>query len=955
MPRTYVALDLELTGLDRQRDEIIEIALVRFRGSEVLDTFSSLVHTKRPVSPRIEQLIGLTSKDVADAPRLEQLRGEILRFISNYPLVAHSIENDLFFLQKQGLNLQNVALDTFELASILIPEANTYSLTSLAEMMGIPLSDAHRALPDALATHELFVQMVSRFDDWDLSLLRELLSMAQSVGWSLWPLLQDVVQDRQAQSGTSILSAQAARRAARGDEFAGLPRPKEDTGPLPQGLDDIVPIDAAPLVAALSPGGALAQIFPGYEYRPQQIEMLQAVVDALNTPEHLLVEAGTGTGKSLAYLLPAIQFAVQNQRRVVVSSNTINLQDQLFSKDIPDVRRILDQPFRAALLKGRGNYLCLRRLSSFRRSRQLTVDGVRVYAKVMAWLPKTTTGDQSELLLINSENAIWRELQATSETCIGDRCPYYSGGRCFFHRARREAERAHLIVVNHALLLSDLVLENRILPEHDYVIIDEAHHLEEQATNQFGLELGRQDIAAFLGTLSQPGTTDPSGLLGRIPGLFDAYQVSEPVRQTIADQIERLLNQIGTAMTNLDVLFRALTLFLEDYRDTGTRSQTTYDRTIRITPGLRIQPGWSDIEIASDNLATPLKQIVQGLDQMASWMNRLPDQEDQLKTDILIEVKAQMQRGTEISHGIDQILVDPDDDFVYWVSVSQYNQEVALHSAPIHVGDMLNERLFSDKDSVILTSATLRTDRDFAYIENRLGIDHPARVAVDSPFDFQSAVLLYVPKDIPEPNEPYYQKNVEQAIVNLVQATEGRALVLFTSNSQLNATYRATRALLEKEGIIVFGQGIDGSRRQVLENFRTTPRSVLMGTRSFWEGIDVVGESLSCLIIARLPFAVPDDPILTARSETFEDPFNQYYLPETILRFRQGFGRLIRSKEDFGVVAVLDKRLITKAYGKTLLRSLPPCTARMGPVETLPVLAQRWLDPERFSTDRAKQ
>jgi len=290
---------------------------------------------------------------------------------------------------------------------------------------------------------------------------------------------------------------------------------------------------------------------------------------------------------------------------------------------------------------------------------------------------------------------------------------------------------------------------------------------------------------------------------------------------------------------------------------------------------------------------------------------------------------------------------------VYWVSVSQRSHEVTLHSAPIHVGPLLDERLFSQKASVILTSATLRTDQGFAYIEDRLGVEEPAHLALDSPFDFRSAVLLYVPKDIPEPNEPFYQKTVEQAIVDLVQATEGRALVLFTSNSQLNTTYRATRSALEKEGIILLGQGIDGSRRQLLESFRSMPRSVLMGTRSFWEGIDVVGQSLSCLIIARLPFAVPDDPILMARSETFEDPFDQYYLPETILRFRQGFGRLIRSREDYGVVAVLDKRLITKAYGKTILRSLPPCTARMGPLETLPTLAKRWLDPHRFHAEQS--
>jgi DNA polymerase-3 subunit epsilon/ATP-dependent DNA helicase DinG len=243
----------------------------------------------------------------------------------------------------------------------------------------------------------------------------------------------------------------------------------------------------------------------------------------------------------------------------------------------------------------------------------------------------------------------------------------------------------------------------------------------------------------------------------------------------------------------------------------------------------------------------------------------------------------------------------------------------------------------------------LRTEGSFSYIESRLNMEDPMELALDSPFDLKSAVLLYVPKDMPEPNQPFYQKQVEQTLVDLCKATEGRTLVLFTSNSQLHATYRAIQPALEEDGIVVFGQGLDGSRMQVIDNFRSTAKSVLLGTRSFWEGIDIVGQALSCLVITRLPFAVPTDPVFAARAETFDDAFNQYYLPDAILRFRQGFGRLVRSKEDYGIIVLLDNRLLTRAYGKTILRSLPPCTARQGPVASLPAVAQRWLDPANRS------
>jgi DNA polymerase-3 subunit epsilon/ATP-dependent DNA helicase DinG len=258
---------------------------------------------------------------------------------------------------------------------------------------------------------------------------------------------------------------------------------------------------------------------------------------------------------------------------------------------------------------------------------------------------------------------------------------------------------------------------------------------------------------------------------------------------------------------------------------------------------------------------------------------------------------------------------------------------------------MLQEKLFANTDCVVLTSGTLRSANSFRFIEQRLGLEDPIELYLGSPFDFKTSVLLFVPNDMPEPNQPYYQKTVERALIDLCRATEGRTLVLFTSNSQLNAVYRAIRVPLEQDEIVVFAQGFDGSRRQILDNFRNTPKSVLLGTRSFWEGIDVVGQALSCLVITRLPFAVPTDPVFAARAATFPDPFHEYSLPDSILRFRQGFGRLIRSKEDYGLVVVLDKRLLTKPYGKIILRSLPPCTSRQGPLEVLPGLAQRWLDP----------
>ncbi|MBM3188574.1 MAG: DNA polymerase III subunit epsilon [Chloroflexi bacterium] len=939
MPRTYIALDLEFTGLDPLRDRIIEIGLVRFRGPEVLETFSSLVNPHQPIPYKIQQLSGITQAEVDKAPELASLTGQLLSFVKSYPLVGHTIEMDMQFLHQGGRLFNNLAIDTFELATILIPEAKRYSLATLAELLGIELKETHRALADAMATKDLFLALCERARSWDPALLEEVTRLSASSDWPVLHVLRDIVaeqRERQLHAIGDGRAAQPAPLSVRAGSSERTPRLE----PTPT----ITPLDEDALAAFISRDGPFARSFPGYEYRPQQVEMLRGIVQAFNTRSHLLVEAGTGTGKSLAYLLPAVHFAVQNGRRVVISSNTINLQDQLFTKDIPDLQRCLPLSFRAALLKGRSNYLCMRRLANLRRSRQLTTEQSRVLAKAFAWLPHTQTGDRAELLLVGSDFEVWSDIQASSETCLGDRCPYRQNGECFFYRARAQAERAHLVIVNHALLLSDLVLESRILPEYKYVIIDEAHHLEDQATDHFGFQVGRQDVYAFLSGITHQSGDTPGGLLGGIPQVLQGPTVSQSAQQAVAAEIESLRGEADLAQRRLYELFNFLERFLAEQGEKQSQPQN-YDQAIRLTSGIRAQPDWANVEIAWENLSAPLRQILSGLERLLGRVENSKLGEDSVRDELAQEVRAYLLRGHEIWVGMQKILMEPDPQTIYWFSIARRTQEITLHSAPLHVGSMLQDNLFGDKDCVILTSATLRTAGSFAFIKERLSLEDPIELALDSPFDFKTAVLLYVPKDIPEPNEPYYQKTVEQALIELFRATEGRGLVLFTSNSQLYATYHAIQRPLEHDEILLFGQGIDGSRRQILDHFRTTSRSVLLGTRSFWEGIDVVGQALSCLVITRLPFGVPTDPILAARAETFDDPFNEYYLPDAILRFRQGFGRLIRSQDDFGVVVVLDKRLLTKSYGKTFLRSLPGCTARQGPLASLPVVAQRWLNP----------
>jgi len=486
-----------------------------------------------------------------------------------------------------------------------------------------------------------------------------------------------------------------------------------------------------------------------------------------------------------------------------------------------------------------------------------------------------------------------------------------------------------------------MVMENQVLPSYRYLIIDEAHHLEARATEQLSFALDQAQASAFLNGLSQRlGEGRYGGLLAEIPNHLRAGAVPVAIQQDVEGRIQEMHRRVEETQRALYELFNVLALFLEEHSEEAG----DYDQRIRLTNGLRIQPAWASVEIAWDNLSLRLSRIAQGLEGLYNGLLSLEDYDVLNYDDLLQELLARLHQIRDLQEQMNAIIVQPSPEGIYWLTIGAKDENISLHSAPLHVGELLNKHLFSPKECVVFTSATLRTEGDFGYIRDRLGLQDARELAVGSPFDYAASTLLYLPTDIPEPGQPYYQKTAERVLTDLCRATKGRTLVLFTSYSQLRATHKAITPPLEEEGIVVLGQSLDGSRRQLLESFKSDRKTVLLGTRSFWEGIDVVGEALSCLAIARLPFSVPTDPIFAARSEAFEDPFGQYAVPEAILRFRQGFGRLIRSKTDRGVVVILDKRVLTKPYGSAFLNSLPTCTVRCGSIEDLPSEAARWIE-----------
>lgn len=947
--RVYIALDLETTGLNPQQDAIMEIGAVCFactigaEGSQlrILDRFVTFVNPGRSIPLRVQQLTGIRNGDVADAPTLDRVIPELLAFVpaNASAVIAHNADFDFGFLNAAGVNFNRPTQDTFELASIFLPGMSSYSLGELCRILQISLPDAHRALDDAEATAHLFCRILTQIQTISPAVYDILAACGKDAKWPPLLLLEDIFTHQN--FGESPLPQDSH------PQMATEPEPLSARGEAPS------PVDAEVLDSVFLPGEAMARVIGDrYELRQGQFDMATRVLNALNIGDHLIIEAGTGTGKSMGYLAPAAFWSRRNRQRVVIATNTIALQDQLLEKDLPLLQSILAEagvpPIRFAVLKGRRNYLCMRRLRSWYNNRRLNITELRVLARILVWLPTTIDGDVAELFLPSGvEKLIWSHICSDANTCHEGRCTPTENAthiagvliRDFFLQARRNAESAHLLVVNHALLLADIAAENRLLPEYDHLIVDEAHRLEDAATEQLSHRVVWKVVFDLLERFEKRGDLSESILYASTRNGFDDENLS------VSRLVRKLCAEAKSAHQRLKLFAEQLLSFFQTQEK--LRSDLQFAQRIGLDSSIRTQPMWVEIELEWDAASVALRTTIETLTELVSELDRLGWWRSEPNATYLTDLQSHCRFFTELTAWVDRIIFEPPGHphrgSVAWVEVNDAHNDATLVAAPLHVSELIERQIIQGRRSAIFTGATLRTGSGFTFIRDRLGLWNVTASTVESPFDYEKNALLYLPADLPEPNQSQYQQAVEQAIIRAAIATGGSTLALFTSYAQLRATADAIRAPLDREGITVLQHGIS-SRRRILREYRNTERAVLLGTRSFWEGIDLPGDELRCLLIVRLPFAVPTDPLVSARSAEFENAFRDYTLPDAIIRFRQGFGRLIRRATDRGVVIVLDSRVWRKEYGQLFLESLPACTVRHAPLANLDTEIRQWLD-----------
>jgi ATP-dependent DNA helicase DinG len=622
----------------------------------------------------------------------------------------------------------------------------------------------------------------------------------------------------------------------------------------------------------LGPNGAVAANHPYYEHRPGQIQMAQAIADAMEQNCHLCVEAGTGTGKTLAYLLPVIF----SNKRVVISTATKNLQEQLFFRDLPFLEKALGRKLSVCYMKGRSNYLCWNRLEDIEGEAYLFSPHDPEYLRLIKkWAQKTTTGDRAELTELPDDLMLWHRLDARRETCTGQKCRNFDA--CFITKVRQQALESDIIIVNHHLFFADLALRQgdfgSILPDYSILVFDEAHELEDVATQYFGVTISN-------------------------------YRIEELIRDA-----DHALAETGASSA---FLTQQLAKLAERSREFFSRFQSKEGRFMLqpLGSGLAVRRGIHGTDSFSDSYRALRVQ----LNMLRSALDNVTVQSD--------AIEALARRCLEMEDELGTILESESAEHVYWCEIR--GRGVFLWASPINISSILRERLFSSVDSAILTSATLSTGGNFLFVKSRLGLEQANELIVPSHFDFASQAIFYVPRNIPEPREEGWVRHACKELEMILGASNGRAFILFTSYSQMEQVYQSLRSILR---FPMFIQG-EKSKSGLLESFRNTPNAVLFATSSFWQGVDVQGEQLSCVIIDKLPFSVPSDPVVAARiaqiNESGGNAFYDYQIPTATILLKQGMGRLIRSKTDRGIMALLDKRILTKSYGRMFLKSLPP-------------------------------
>ena len=901
--QSIVCLDVETTGLSYADNEIIEIGAIKLLDGEIAQEFSSLIRPKGKVDDFVADLTGIHQSMLTDAPTFAQIADQLIELIGDSVFVAHNVQFDFEMLNAalkriHAPPINNTLLDTQELATIIYPNLYSHKLSALTRHFAWPIETHHRALSDAMCVAHLYRQLekdARRLCPVVLAQANKLIS-ANKIGLKLFfnHAYNDTFQNQRLYYKDYLTAYKSPTKQRKDIHFVNS-------------ISSFFSEEKSKLKSQ----------FQTFEFRPSQQAMSQQVWDSFMNHTHSVIEAGTGTGKSLAYLIPSIIWATTQKTPVVICTKTKHLQNQLESQDIPKLEPILPG-FSYCLVKGKENYIDIEKFDELYETYILGTNqrDVIEFLGLLSWILQTETGDLTELHP-NIHSRFYHLVHFTtfSESVSKKK----NKEKCFVNKMRKKAKDADIIVTNHALILADLVAGSQILPDYQYLIIDEAHHLEEAATNAFSSRFSNLAILDLVNFFN----------IKKNHAYFEAIDriLSGEANEIVIQQaLQEIILQIHTLKHCNNVFFDQVHLIM-----TAAQNKKDADRhQLPITEEVLLNPKWMQLQESYQKLSKCLETISQSIEKAIFHLKETKSTD---LTDFLFKLTTSMMQCGMINESLSFVMSE-NPKFVRWIEFEQTHNRIiyAISASPIDCSRLLSEQLFAKKQSIITTSATLTVQQSFAHYLDQIGLLSCGKtfqtVLLPSEFDYKVQAKFYVISDM-----PYFTDSKDCAekmahiIAKAVKLYNGRTLVLFTSYKILKNVYYALKSILKSSNFIIYSQHLHGSRESILERFKADPnKSVLLGVDSFWEGVDIPGNALSCVILQKLPFNVPTDPIHEARMKLIEqkggNSFLDYMIPLAILKFKQGIGRLIRSKTDSGAVIVLDNRLTTKSYGKLFLNEI---------------------------------
>ena len=1017
-PPVRVALDLETTGLHVEQDTILEVAAIKFQGNEVIDTFESFVAPGRSIPYRVQRLTSITASLLTSAPLFETISPKLQNFLGDLPIVGHSIPFDAGFLRKRGLARTNPLIDTFELASVLLPSLKSYNLGQVAEALGISVPvGRHRAMVDTVLAMDVFLALHQRLQTIDLTLLRDLANLDAPRSWPLLNFFRQELRSRQEQEGTQAI------RGSLGDRFASQlgmdPRilsfaiargndenatqsalPVQDVG-----LEETLEIEQVQIQAESIP----EQEVPVKQAEPTGYQTARAAVrDAFEQYTPLMIEVTVGGNDYTSALLPALEWLSEpvregeQLRRLVIACSNPQSARRLLETVLPRLQAHLAQSLPMAYWAERGGYLCPHRwfgVALRRTSGELTAEQARGLAKVGLWAQQTLTGERGELTLIQQENTAWERISSGVERIASgdkrsgtmyERCTYHKKGYCFVSRAEERVQAAQIVVTTHSGLFDDLSSSHSLLTSITYRLILDADMLEEENARWSSADLDQGRMLALLNTIgTELSENRYQGLLAlAAPSLRERGPGGLSTTPTIpkSELDARMLTwfqALRQARTAVEKLFASYSRLLEEFIQQGSngngrekgkgdssgrtqgghnpRNNERTDVPLRLTGQMRALSAWGDVERTWQQAASRLQAVIDIAHEAEKMIlttqrsRRHLDVGSGEDSSVAAELVAAAQQLLDQKKLGQQAMSLNESDTVYWLRMpptpppfvankqGDGNEGTpVLYSQLVQTSALLRRLLLREHSSTIFVGSSLSVDNSFSYYRGRFGLENETCPAFSVVTEHHEQTLLYLPNDVPEPNQPQYQRHLEEALTQLVTALKGQTVVLFTSHAALRSSYSAIKQVLESRGILVLGQGMDGSARQLWQVFQSQEHVVLLGTNNFWDGLEDMQHSPTCIVVTRLPMPVLNDPPIAARAEHYSDQLHQLTVPVAALRMRRTLNKLAWNDAKRNAIVLFDRRITSKEYGSMILHSLPRCSQRQSNVSHMSESILEW-------------